>query len=133
MAVTFRDYTTISLTGLTVLGLIISFSGGVWNVYGGQANSQTIEKIQEKTQNTVPQEDRFLNKSSSAQISDSSFSSADLFGLATGFVGGIASIPAIFATALGELGLPSELIYLASIPVFIVVWELFSMVQGVRT
>lgn len=133
MALTFREYGVTMILAIVGLAMIVNFTGGVVNVYGGNAESSTLQEIKNQTESTNPSVANLRNRTESVNVDEGAFLSPQGYNIVSDLLSGVTGLPKIFETAIAELGLPVEVILLASIPVIALIFEALTLLFGIRT
>lgn len=133
MALTLREYaSTIALIPV-VIGLGLTFSGGVFSAYDVNTDSEEIQNIREDFQGEKNRIGEQRSNLDSVNTRTDVFFLSSVWNLISETVKSVGRIRSIVTSAVTMLGLPPIVANLAIIPVIAVLFEVISLARGMRT
>lgn len=133
MSLTLRQYTVALILAPMMLGLVMTFSSGVFNVFDADIEDdgiKSVEKSFEESQTGVEDDREELND---VDIRTGFFFLSEIWNVITGVIGSVGNLTSLFTEVAVRFNMPSEIIALGSIVIAGVVWEIVSLARGMRT
>lgn len=126
-----REYTAAFILAPLVLGLVLTFSGGVFSAFDTDVDDKAIQDIEQDFEATQPDVDR--EEVESIGIQTDFFFLSEVWNVITSVVSSAGQLTGLFSSVLNSFNMPAELLALSSVVVAGVVWEVVSLARGMRT
>lgn len=136
MARTLREYTALFvLVSLVSTGFITFAFGstGVIGNYDSNVDNSKVEKINDELGENAPQVRDQVNKSSGITLGTKTGFFPAALGVVQTTLSTVTSIPKILTLFAQELGLPEWIVGLAALPIIGVIYEIVTIIKGIRT
>lgn len=130
---TLREYTAAFLVAPLVLGLILTFSGGVFNTFEADVDDEGIEGVQEGFEEAQPDVADQQEQVGDVSIRTDFFFLSEIWNVITGVVSSVSNLTGLFSSVINEFNMPVELMALSAVVVAGVVFEVVSVARGMRT
>lgn len=133
MALSLREYSATFVLIPLVLGLGLTFSGGVFNSFGEDIQDEEINNIRENFEDSAPDAAQRRGDLEDVDTRTDVFFITPVWNVIGSVATSASNVFSLVSMAISTLKLPGELIALASIVVIGVVFEIVSLARGFRT
>lgn len=130
---TLREYTTAFILAPLVLGLVLTFSGGVFNVFDTDVDDEGIKGVQQDFEETQPDVGDAQDEVTDVSIRTDFFFLSEIWNVITGVVTSVGQLTGLFSQVINEFDMPAELLALASVVIAGIIFEVVSLARGMRT
>jgi len=130
---TLREYTAAFIMAPLVLGLVLTFSGGVFNTFDANPGDSGIEGVQEDFEDAQPDVAEQQDEVGDVSIRTDFFFLSEIWNVITSVVSSVGQITGLFSSVINEFNMPAELMALSAVVVAGIVFEVVSVARGMRT
>lgn len=128
-----REYSAAFLLVPMVLGLIITFSGGVFNTFDAELEDEGVEDIRSSFESSQPDAEQRRSELEDVDTRTDVFFLRPVWNVIGGVATSASNIYSLATMSIGMLNLPGEVLALASIVVVGVIFEIVSLARGYQT
>jgi len=130
---TLREYTAAFIVAPLVLGLVLTFSGGVFNTFDADVDDAGIEGVQSDFEEAQPDLAEQQDEVGDVSIRTDFFFLSEIWNVITSVVRSVGQITGLFSSVINEFNMPGELMAISAVIVAGIIFEVVSLARGMRT
>jgi len=130
---TLREYTAAFIVAPLVLGLVLTFSGGVFNTFDADVDDAGIEGVQSDFEEAQPDVAEQQDEVGDVSIRTDFFFLSEIWNVITSVVRSVGQITGLFSSVINEFNMPGELMAISAVILAGIIFEVVSLARGMRT
>ena len=133
MALNLREYSAVFVLVPVIIGLGLTFSGGVFNTHDADIDDEGVDQIRENFESAAPDATQRRGELEDIDTRTDVFFLRSVWNVIGGVAESASNVFGLASLTIGTLNLPGELVALSLVAVIGIVFEIVSLARGFRT